>query len=133
VNVTNTRAKVFYLRGKGCKPSEIASQLGISKQRVYQILAGPRVLKPRKPGRKPSPPEDRKRKLPSREVFRADQVPEMEAILRERDSWTWAEADAALRTQELKPPAAMINRFLRELGFVFDRRKKRWIRSQTLG
>ncbi len=123
-----TRGKVFSLYAAGCKPSEIARRVGVSRQRVHQILSGPSVLEPRKPGRKPSPPEDKDRKFPPRQHFKSDRIPEVKKILCKRDDWTWAEADAALQIKGLKPPAAKINEFLREVGFSFDRLKRRWVR-----
>jgi transposase len=127
----NTRTRVFFLRGSGLKPSEIAHRVGVSKQRVYQILSASSGLEPGKPGRRPSPPEDRERKFPPREGFKQDRIPQVKEILSERDDWTWAEADSELQRRGLKPPATKINTFLRELGFSFDRRKKRWLRQRS--
>lgn len=96
----NTRGKVIALAKKGLKPSEIARQVGVSRQRVSQILARPKA---RQGGRQP--------------FLSRDQERDVKRVLNGRDQWTWQEAESELSGNGLKVPLMKIYEFLKELGF----------------
>ncbi len=109
---TNTREKVLKLSKKGLTQAEIARRVGVSSQRVGQILSRPT---PRKPGRRRSP--------------NSDQVDAIKKIIEGRDNWTWNEADAELQKHGLDPKSSLIPTVLKELGFRYHRGLLRWYKG----
>jgi len=124
-----SRDKVFLLSIQGCRLTEIAARLGVSKQRVHQILSDFPARPPGKPGRPPAPLEDIQPQFQPRQCFKAEQIPQVMEILKGRDSWTWVEAERELLKHSLRPAANKINVFLRDLDFQWDRRRRRWFRG----
>ena len=109
-----TRDQVLKLAQEGIGPTEIARQLGITRQRVHQILKSPEH-KPR--GRKPNMDE-------AKETL-------VKTILGTRDSWTWLEAETELSKHNLRAPAMKIYDFLRELGFKkISRNSATWTKKK---
>jgi transposase len=103
------REKVRELKAQGLSVKEIALRVGVSTRRVYQLL---------------------RQEKPTPKTCPRDQIPRVLEILRNRDSWTWLEADLELQKSGLNPPALDINRFLREAGFVWNRKSMRWLQSE---
>ena len=95
-----TRNRVLSFAQKGMGASDIARKVGITRQRVYQILKNPEK---KKVGRKPFMDEETESRV--------------KAILSIRDSWTWVEAETELSEHDLRVPAMRIFDWLRELGF----------------
>lgn len=109
----STREQVVKLSQKGLGPTEIASNLGISRQRVHQILKSPER---KQRGRKPH--------------MDAQKESALRTILGTRDSWTWLEAETELSKHDVKAPAMKIYDYLRELGFKkTSRNSARWIKA----
>ena len=109
----STRDQVLSFVAKGMKASDIAFVMGISRQRVYQILKNPEK---KKVGRKPYLDEATENQV--------------KAILLTRDSWTWVEAETELSEHDLRFPAMRIFDWLRELGFQkTTRNNARWSRK----
>jgi transposase len=125
-----TREQVTWLWLNGCNNNQIANRLGISRQRVSQILTIPPTWRPRKPGRKPVPLELLEYRPEPRQHFRRQQIPRVKAILRSRSTWTWVEAEAELLRYNLKPPARNIHDFLRDVGFRWNPKRARWVKDQ---
>jgi transposase len=109
----HTRDRVLGFAKKGMGPSEIARKLGITRQRVHQILKSPEQ-KPR--GRKPLLDEAAEKQV--REVLSSN------------ESWTWLEAETALAENGLRVPAMRIFDLLRDLGFTkIARNNARWFKE----
>ena len=109
----HTRDRVLGFAKTGMGPSEIARKLGITRQRVHQILKSPEH-KPR--GRKPLLDEKAEKQV--------------KEVLSSRDSWTWLEAETALAEINLRVPAMRIFDLLRELGFSkVARNNARWFKE----
>jgi len=125
----NNNEKVFYLWVQGVAPGKIAERVGISKQRVHQILGASPAGAPRKPGLKPRPLDHLKQGDPPPPHFDRARVPDVLAVLDGREEWTPLEADRELQSLGLKPPIADIYRFLRKLGFGKPPGKKIWTRK----
>jgi transposase len=110
----STKDRVLKLAGKGAGPTEIARQVGISRQRVHQILKNP---EPKPRGRKP--------------LMDEKQEKQAKAVLATRDSWTWLEAETELSEHELRVPAMKIFDLLRDLGFSkIAKNNARWIKKE---
>ena len=109
----HTRDRVLGFAKTGMGPSEIARKLGITRQRVHQILKSPEH-KPR--GRKPLLDETAEKQV--------------KEVLASRDSWTWLEAETVLAEINLRVPAMRIFDLLRELGFSkIARNNARWFKE----
>jgi transposase len=109
----HTRDRVLCFAKKGMGPSEIARKVGITRQRVHQILKSPEH-KPR--GRKPLLDETAENHV--------------KEVLVSRDSWTWLEAESALADIDLRVPAMKIFDLLRDLGFKkIARNNARWFKE----
>jgi len=109
----HTRDRVLSFAKKGMGPSEIARKVGITRQRVHQILKSPEH-KPR--GRKP--------------LLDEAAETQVKEVLASRDSWTWLEAETALAEINLRVPAMKIFDLLRDLGFKkIARNNARWFKE----
>lgn len=116
--------RVVVLSVQGCRLTEIADGIGISKQRVHQNLTDSPARRPGKPGRPPAPLDHIRPQFQPRQYFKAEQIPRVMDMHRSRDSWTWVEAERELRKHNLKPAANRINVFLRDLGFLWAKPKR---------
>ena len=97
----NTSETVMRLAKEGMKASEIAKMIGVSRQRVYQILS------------KQDKPKDG-----SRRSMNKSGLEQAKKVLKRRSSWTWVEADEELTKSGIRVPGMKIYDLLRELGFT---------------
>lgn len=118
------REKVVLLSSQGLSVAEIAEKVGLSKQRVYQILAHPVVSK----GGRPAAPLDHlEQGVSSRTMpLSEEQIEEAKEILRNGSEWTWHSAYMAITRQNISPGANHVYELLKELGFQYDRSGRKW-------
>lgn len=122
--------RIWWLVFQGLNNASIARRLEISRQRVGEVCSQPAAGQRKRPGRKAeedyTPPRYRRSMaLSEEEEWRVFQ------ILRGRLRWTWWEANKELRNHGLVPKALEINRYLRDSGFRYDRRKQAWVSAGT--
>jgi transposase len=119
-----TREKVLSLTKQGLCVAEIAERVGVSKQRVYQILAQPVVSKG---GRRPARLDHLEAGEPSRKPpLNDEEVERAKDILRQKPEWTWHSAYVAIKEQKMQPAANQVYDLLRELGFEYSRSGRNW-------
>jgi len=106
-----TREKVLKLHKQGLKGTEIAERVGVTKQRVHQILQDPTDV-----GRSGRP------------RVTAQGEREAKRILASRNDWTWVEAETEIEKHKVKVRALSIFTLLKDLGFVYAPEKRRWFR-----
>lgn len=132
-----TKDSTWWLLWNGLSPVQIAGRVGVSRQRVGEILSASPARRAGKPGRpiriEPDLEWDVSDLPPGgkREGLSGQQRRRMREILRSRNSWAWWEADQALKAEGIIAAAISITPTLRELGFKHDRGRKRWVRSKT--
>ena len=97
----NTAETVIRLSKEGKKASEIAKLVGVSRQRVYQILS------------RPDKPQGRSRRSTDK-----GGIEQAKKVLKRRATWTWVEADEELTNSGIRVPGMKIYDLLRELGFT---------------
>jgi hypothetical protein len=123
------REKVTRLWLQGCTNIQIPDRLGISRQRVSQILTIPPTWTPKKPGRKPSKLKMLGYQPEPRPHFKPRQIRRVKVILGRRKTWTLVEAETELLRNNLSPPARRICGFLRDVGFKWNPSRKRWVKD----
>ncbi len=119
------REKVVLLSSQGLSVAEIAEKVGLSKQRVYQILAHPVVSK----GGRPAARLDHlEQGVSSRTMPLTDEeIEKAKEILKNRAEWTWHSAYVAITQQDISPGASQVYELLKELGFQYDRSGRKWM------
>jgi transposase len=119
-----TREKVLLLAEKGISVAEISEKIGVSKQRVYQILAHPVVSKS---GRPPAPLDHLEAGEPARKPPLTDkEIKKAKEILKKGEQWTWHSAYSALTQANINPAANQVYEFLKEIGFEYSRNDRNW-------
>ena len=122
--------QIIYLHLMGLRPAQISRRLATSEQWISQLLSRPPAIRPRKPLRAALPEQKPsvRTKVERKRALSAEQLETCRNELRKGKTWTWLEADIALKDIGLEPPAGDITKLLREASFTYDRSKKRWFK-----
>ena len=124
----STRSRILDLKKKGYGRARIASELGVSRAWVNRVLRESKGAgQPERPLRPPRQLGGKKKRawFMDRETF-----PRAIQVLLTRSDWSWNEADREFEAHQLDVRGDWVYKVLHRAGFVYDKHRKRWVRSE---